>query len=359
MQNFRQTGTFIALIGIFTLIVWMCKDNITNTISLENNLCYKKQHNNKWEIFTNNITGTNPKNISNYSGNDEYPQWSPNGRYIVYSRSISINGPLIIVYDLKNNAENNLTSDGGGASQRPQWLPNSIVCFGYPFYWAKYKGTYIVKPYESQKRKILNTIPTEIFFYPDSYNFIYTIDYTKVYKSNIDNTFNEYLFDIKQNLNQDLAIQGFNPYTEELLISPKINDSIDAIATYNINTNDLKILLSGEIGYDFGQIRYSKDYTKIACVEIETASKKDEDYLSVYENGEKRRLVRFTGDEWFDYSPLEFSYNGRYIAFSKNVTQRDTGWYWWKSYLYVVNTITGELHYIDEGRYPSWNPNTY
>ncbi len=46
MQNFRQTGTFIALIGIFTLIVWMCKDNITNTISLENNLCYKKQHNN-------------------------------------------------------------------------------------------------------------------------------------------------------------------------------------------------------------------------------------------------------------------------------------------------------------------------
>lgn len=333
-----------------------CKDNITDPFLIGGNvLCYEKSYNNHWEIFTNNIMGSNPQDISNYADDDEYAQWSPNGRYIVYSRSVSINGPLVIVYDTKNKTETNLTSDGGGASLTPQWTPDGKVYFGYPYFWAPYRGTYIMNPDGSGKKKIFDSVAT-FYFYHDSYNFLYIYDYTKVYKSNIDGTFNEFLFDIKNNLNQDLAIQGFNPFTEELLLSLKNTDSMYAIATYNIHTKNVDTLLTGENGYAFGQLRYSKDFSKIAIVEIETASKKyDEEYLSVLENGEKRRLVKLTGDEWFDYNPMQFSYDGRYIAFSKNIYQSGQ-WISWKSYLYVVNASNGTLQYIDEGISPSWNP---
>ena len=52
-------------------------------------------------------------------------------------------------------------------------------------------------------------------FYSDSYSFLYVIDYTKVYKTNIDNTYNQFLFDFNQTFNQTINIQDFNPYTEE------------------------------------------------------------------------------------------------------------------------------------------------
>jgi len=346
---------FYFSITLFFIFIISCKDKITGPCSNGGNiLCYEKPYNNHWEIFTNNISGSNPQNISNYADDNEYPQWSPEGRYIVYSRSVSINGPLVIVYDTKNKTEFNLTSDGGGASQMPQWLPNGKVCFGYPFFWAPYKGTYIMNPDGTNKKKILDSVAT-IYFYQDSYTFLYVDGTNNVYKTNIDGTVNEFVYYLGT-LNQYVAIQGFNPFTEELLISLKTTDSTDAIALYNINTKNVNILLASEKGYAFGQLRYSRDFSKIAFVEIETASKKyDEEYLSVLENGKKRRLVKLTGDEWFDYNPMQFSYDGRYIAFSKNIYQSGQ-WVSWKSYLYVVDASNGTLHYIDEGISASWNP---
>lgn len=78
---------------IFTALFFLngCKDNpttpIDHLITGDYELCYDKPYNGNWEVFINNISGTNPQDISNYlEDDDEYPEWSPDGKYIVYSR---------------------------------------------------------------------------------------------------------------------------------------------------------------------------------------------------------------------------------------------------------------------------------
>jgi Tol biopolymer transport system component len=340
-------------IFIFLVSITGCKDKITSP-SIDGNylLCYTKSYNGYGEIFINNIMGTDPQDISNYPNNNDYPQWLPDGRFIVYSRSISIGGPLVIVYNIKNKTETNLTSDGGGASLTPQWTPNGKVYFAYQRPIGSTTTAYLINPDGSDKKRIW-TLPS--YFYQDSFTFLIVDGTNNVYKTNIDSTINEFVYYLG-NLNQYTAIQGFNPFTEELLLSLKIDDSTNAIATYNLNSKKVNILLANEKGYAFGQLKYSRDYTKIAFIEIETASGKyNEEYLSILENGEKRRLVKLTGDEWFDYNPIQFSYDGRYIAYSKNIYQSGQ-WISWNSYLYVVDASSGTLQYIDEGVCASWNP---
>jgi len=289
--------------------------------------------------------GTELQDISNYPYGDDYSQWSPDGRYIVYSRSVSISGPLVIVYDKKNKTETNLTSDGGGASLTPQWAPNGKVYFAYQRPIGSTTATYLMNPDGSDKRKIW-TLPS--YFYQDSYTFLYIDGTNKVYKTNIDSTINEFVLDLGT-LNQYVAIQGFNPNTEELLISPK-----DTVGTYSIRTKSLAILLTAEGGYTFFQLKYSKDYSKIALIEH---SDKDE-YLSILQNGVKKRLLQIPASSppvRFSYIPMQFSADGRYVAFSKQVYNSGQ-WISWRDDLYAVDINTDILYYIDEGRAPSWNP---
>jgi Tol biopolymer transport system component len=319
--------TVKSLAGIGCLIIaWSalfigCKDKITDPVNTnpviigDYVLCYEKSYKGHWEIFSNNIIGSSPQNISNYSYDDEYPQWSPDGRYIAFSR----NGTFVIVYDRKKQIETNLTSDGGGSSLQPRWVPNGKIYFGYPYAWAGYNGTYIMNPDGSEKKKILD-FSAGIYFYQDSYTFLY-IAGTKVYKTNIDNTFNEFILDIEPGSNQYFTIRDFNPLSGELLENTNtIPGFSSAIATFSAETKQLNLLLAADKGYHLVEPRYSKDYSKIAYIEIDTTTY-NEQYLSVFENGEKRRLVKLTGKEWFDYNPMQFSYDGQYIAFSKNIDQ--------------------------------------
>ncbi len=340
-------------ISILLLLYTGCKDGIINPINDNGVLCYEKLVNGYWEIFTNNISGTNPQNISNYPDDDEYPQWSPDGRYIVYSRSQPAEGLLIIVYDTKTQTGNDI-SDGGEASLKPQWTPNGKVFFGYSHPWGKYHGTFLMNSDGSDRKKILDTTAT-IYFYNDSYEFLYIINYVQVYRSNIDNTINEYLFDISQELNQQVVVQDFNPLTNELLISPAIDSSKDAVATFNVNSKSLNILLNGEQGYNIYQVKYSNDYSKIGFIEHSN----NDEYLSVLENGEKKRLVRIASSNppvFFSYTPIEFSPDGRYIAFSKEIFHSGN-WVSFSTPLLIVDINTGIVHLLeDEAHGPSWNP---
>ncbi len=345
---------FLVSISILLLFITGCKDGITNPVINNGALCYEKSVNNHWEIFTNNISGTDPQNISNYSDDDEYPQWSPDGRYIIFSRSVPVNGPLIIVYDMKSHTSLNLTPDGGGASLQPQWTPKGKVCFGYPYYWAKYSGTYIMNPDGSDRKKILDSTAT-IYFYNDSYTFLYVLEQTKVYKINIDNTVNEFLFDIGQAMNQQIVIQGFNPITEELLISPTDAEGKRAIATYSLITRSVNILLTAEQDYTFFQMKYSMDFSKIAFIEHSS----NDEYLSIFENGNKKRLVQIPASSppvYFSYEPMAFSPDGKYIAFSKQIFHSDQ-WVSFSTPLFIVNVNDGTVHQLeDEAHGPSWNP---
>jgi hypothetical protein len=316
-------------------------------------LCYVKSYNNSWEIFLNNIKGTHPKYISNYAGDDEYPQWSPDGRYIVYSH----NGMLVAVYDVQNQSNTILTSDTMQAGQTPFWTPNGKICFAYRGpYWTSPWGIYIMDPDGSNIReiKINPSLYGVSLFYQDSYTCLY-VDSNKVYKTNIDSTFNEFVLDLQPAQGQSIGIADFNPVADELLVGTNITpDSSEAIAKYNVETKQLNVLLTADEGYILGGQRYSKDFSKIIFNEINTNGY-NEEYLSILENGAKRRLIRLPGQvggEWFDYNPMRFSPDGKYVAFSKNVGTVLA----WISYLYVVDVTTGALQYIDMGFAPSWNP---
>jgi Tol biopolymer transport system component len=336
-----------------------CKDKGTNPIpSGDYSLCYEKEYNGQWEIFTNNISGTAPQNISNYPGDDEYPQWSPDGRYIVYSRRLPTSVVEVVVYDTKTNTNTMLTNDSVNTGLTPQWTPDGkIFYFSQSSYNVYDSGaTYLINPDGSQKKKILDFGAT-IYFYNDSYNFLYIMNYTQVYKSNVDKTVGAFLFDINQTLSQQGSIiRDFNPVSDELLISPTTANGKREIAAYGVSAKSLNVLLTAEDGYTFFQMKYSKDFAKIVVVEHDSSN---DEYLSVLENGEKKRLMKIPASNPhinFSYQPMEFSPDGKYIAFSEQIWHSDQ-WVSFSTPLFVINTAGGSPYKIeDEAHGPSWNP---
>lgn len=359
MYGFLKYARIILPILIFIILfsINRCKNNpiapVDHLITGDYEICYEKPYNGNGEIFINNISGSDPRDISNYQDDDdECPEWSPDGKYIVYSRQVPIMGPWVIVYDAQSKTEINLTSDGVGGSQIPKWTPDGKVYFYYPNDYGNYHGMYVMNPDGSDKKKILD-IDVDIYFYPDSYNFLYIsidMDQYSVYKSNIDNTVNEFIADLRQTVNHNVSVNGFDPYTEELLTSTLTPDSLSEIGLYNIRTNNFKPLIKSDRTSSFAQYTFSNDYTKIAFV---TRTNDGQRYLSIYKEVIIKRLLTISGNEWFDWNPMQFSPDDKYIAFSKNVF--GGGPYLnWKSYLYVIDVSNGVSQIIDEGIWPSW-----
>jgi len=335
------------------LVPMGCENGITGPgASGDNVICYEKSYNGHWEIFTNNIIGSNPQDVSNYSGDDEYPQWSPDGKYILYSRRLPGDNIVVMVYDTKAQTNTQLTPDSGLAGSTPQWTPNGKIYFGYrTSYWDSAK-TYLMNPDATNKRKILD-VSASIYFYQDSYTFLYVYG-TRVYKTNIDGTFTEFILELQPSSNEFFTIRDFDPTKGELLVNTNaISSSSSAIATFSAETNQTKVLITADSGYVLVGQRYSRDYSEIVFNELSD----NDEYLSVLQNGVKKRLVRIlTGSPpvHFSYIPMQFSADDRRVAFSKQIFTSGQ-WISWRDELYVVDIITGSLHYIDEGHGPSWN----
>jgi dipeptidyl aminopeptidase/acylaminoacyl peptidase len=348
-------------LGSIFIILFMtlngCKGNITGTDQgRADQICYVKENNGNWDVFTNDVSGSSRTQITTFEDADEYPQWSPDGNYIVFSRHVKVNAPHCIVYDIKTKTETNLTPEGS-ACQMPQWLPNGKVCLNYPFAYSPHHETYILNPDGTEEKLILDSAGTAamklIFFYPDSYNFVYVLNWSEVYKSNIDRTKNEYVGDLTQLLGQAIVVQGFNPLSEELLFTYTLNGK-NAIGTYNIASKVTTMKLTTETGYLFAQVAYSNDYAKIGIIE----QGKTDEYLSVLENGVKRRLLGLpeqTPSVSFGFEPIKFSPGGRYILYTKEIAKSGQ-WVAWQNELHVVEVTTGKDTYIDDGCSPSWNP---
>ncbi|MCX6152248.1 MAG: DPP IV N-terminal domain-containing protein [Ignavibacteriales bacterium] len=367
MNKIKYIGKIVRMISIiliaFSLVLFnSCKDKIVNpgpkpepipdsipNPVLKGNyaLCYTKSYNDHWEIFATNFKGTDPQNISNHPYDDEYPQWSPDGRYIVYST-----GYNIYVYDTKNKTETNVTSDGGSASQNPFWTPNGKICFNYPYAYSKFRGTWIINPDGSNKQNILDSIATdEIYFYPDSFTFLYEDEVHKLHKTNIEHTFDDFILDIGYGDNY-IPIFGFNPNTNELLIEP--ND-VNGLALFNINSKTMDIFYNADANYSIQRCCYSSDFSKIAIIEFNSTNGR---YLSILENGSKYNLIRIpitTPMVSFGWSPIQFSPDDKYIAYSKQYWQNGD-WVSWKEYLYIIDVNSGVETIVVEGLNPSWNP---
>jgi hypothetical protein len=318
-------------------------------------LCYERPAGGVGQIFLNNLKGTHPLNISNYTiRSDEYPKWSPDGRYIAFRRNVPLYGPLTFTYDLEHSTYSNLTSDGGRSRSLPQWTPNGMVCFAYERPVSTPPATYVMNADGTGKKRILDTVASKIWFYSDSNRFLF-VQHAKVYLSDIERSSCGLIADLSVVFGQEIVVQDFDPIRENLLFTyVSIPDSIEWIATYNVKTLNSTNLLSPPLGYSFTQLRYSTDCQKIALIEH---SEQDE-YLSILSNGTKERLVRIPKSEpwrFFSYEPITFSLDDRLIAYSDMVF--GNGQYVnFVQHLYTVDILTKVQQLIDVGWYPSWSP---
>lgn len=357
-KNLSKSSIAIRIIICFIMII-SCSDNITSPISVENVLCYAKYINGNWEIVINN-EGT-VKNISNTTKEDNYPQWSPDGKHIIYQHITSSESSDVYCYDIEKDITINLTSDAEiYFATLPIWTPDGQkIAFGYHQIGGGY-FEYIMEKDGSNKRKITDQ-SADIYFYNDSYTFIYIVDNKKVFKSNIDNTVNEFLFDIYQELNSsgnDLTIRSFNPITEDLVITKKNSDGILGIASFNLKTRKLTTIISPEEGYNLIFKNFSKDYSKFAFLGNK-AETDDKEFLAVCENGVVKKLVELDthsngNHETFSHNPLQFSPDGRYIAFSRIIWGDSGGWVTQSESLYIVDITNSNTQLIDTGMNPSW-----
>lgn len=318
------------------------------------------------QIEINNIMGTDPVDLSLQDPNfksgdyDDNPRWSPDGRYIAFRRlrpDTSYN-PFIYVYDTQKKTFTNLTSDGGLASSNPQWTQDGKVYFSYESPVLSATATYLMNPDGSDKRKILDDSTASIYFYQDSYTFLY-VDGTEVYKTNLDGTFNDPVFQLPPpGASQYLTIQDFNPMTGKLLANTNmVAGTASAIVTINPETRQLDTVVTADPGWTVALPQYSSDYSMIAFIEYDSTH---DEYLSIFKSGSKCRLIHVSGDtaagyRQFAWYPPRFSADSKYLAYDELVYGSST-WVNFQQYLYVIDVTTRNAQYVDKGFDVSWNP---
>ncbi len=352
---------FIVLQFLFVGVWVGCNDQIVDTgpFTSKNKICFTKLNNGRGQIFTANIDGTNLTNISaDYPYDDDYALWSPNGEYLVFQRSAPINGPFIYTYNVKTGSLVNLTSDGMVAETTPRWTPDNRVFFVYRKTFNEKNAVYLMNPDGSNKKKILNLVARTIYFYKDCYNFLY-IDDNKLYKTNIDNTYTEFIRDLET---PPTVIRDFDVSSNELLIVLP-GKAGNEIATLNTNTKEEKVYASARDGYGFGRCNYSNDYKQIVLIE----SGLEDSFLSVFKNGEIKRLVHLVVNQpnsfdYFGWAPLSFSPDGKYIIYTKICFEKVAALLpkqniSYSEYLYVINIEKQKADFLGMAWNPSFNNN--
>lgn len=350
IENTDSTSPTIETTQLNNIIIQ--RDTTMNFIVNEANdysLCYQRPtENNSMEIYLNNIKGTHPKDISNWIYEDRSNEWSPDGDYIVFE---SLGMPTYIrLYDTKKDTTIYLTAGPDTLSAgNPRWTPDSkhIVYNGY---WK----TYMISTDGSNNRELPHNPD---YFYMDSYTFLYQA-VGGIYMSNIDGTYNEFVFNPKTIGQNYVGPKDFNPYNHDILILADPTPLItDLLVTYNVDTKKLDTIAVADSGWLYTHPKFSNDYSKIAVLKINYSYQ--EQKICILEDGKETEIAALTncgmneGDEMFGFYPFSFSSDNKYLAYTKIVFGIGGGW---EDYLYVIEIETKKITFIDMGSVAKWNP---
>lgn len=332
-----------------TIIDFQVEENI-----MQFSFCYNKD----WDICLNNNTGSNYYNFTDFmSGVDYNPQWSPDGKYIAFDHLKN----YLYLYDTLNDTCFEFLSSTIYSATSPHWTPDSKKLI-YRYHIIGNEREWHVINLDGSNDKKINHFPE--YFFSDNYTFIYA-DSGKVYKSNLDNSYDDVIVDLNdqgEQVGSDL-IQDFNPIDEEFLFCCRDTNNINYIKSYNLDTKEINIVLSGDSLYCFPRAKWSPDFYNILFMEgRETyADSSYDQYLSILEDGEPRRLLRIglydnpDGWSYFNWEDPIFSPDGEYIAYGTLLVDGDY-WVTLNRDLYYINISSGEIQYIDACTNYSWNP---
>lgn len=354
--------TCLLFFPVMAVTITGCRDKITNPISTsDHSICYEKVYNGIWEVYINDITGAQPKNISNNLPrvNDE-PRWSPDGNYIAFTNSKT----HLYLYDVLRDTLRGLVVSDTELASGAIWLPDGkkIVCsYQSP---SQPNGWYIMDVPDGSNRRELKYPVT--YFYPDGYNTVYLVQNASecsVYRSNLDGTVNELMVDLHTFVSTSagsVSVWDFDPFNNNLLIS--FDDPSTAlpnsIATYDINAKRLDTVIVSDSGWKCYRPKFSNGFKKVAMVEVQITDIPT-CRISIIENGVKSALLEFK-EEYvdLDFHPLTFSTDDKYLMFAKNVFQPGS-MVSWISYIYVIQSDTRDMTLVDMTNQSGeriWNP---
>ena len=329
-----------------------------------------------WTNYLNNITGSNKKAIINRPRGSESRGWSPDGKYIIINYEDSLGIGRLYLYDTANDSliKDLVPSPGDTVeSGGNMWTPDGRIIYGEKNLLEPIPGRSYIMNLDGTNKKLLKYDP--IFFYLDNYNYLLYNAISPhrlvVFHSNLDGTVLDTLVDLTQFVTSSsggVSIYDFNPNTGELLLGFDDPSTTlpNMVAKYNISENRLDTIMVSDSGWKCYRPKFSNDFKKIAITEVniaDTVNLTRRISILDLENHTKTTLVEFTHrdetgkPQGFDTSPMAFSSDDKYLAYSKSVIQSKPSEYIWGiSYLYVVELEKKQVTLIDIGIYPQWNP---
>ena len=319
------------------------------------------------QIYLNNSSGTNPKNIANWPYDCYGPMWSPNGRYITFWRENQSLLRHVYVYNVLRDSCFGLLTLDTSESQPVAWTPDSksIIFENSSHVVASPVGTYIININGTNCREIKYPVQ---YLYSDGYNTIYTLtssqDTPEIYHSNLDGTLNEFIVDLGQYVATStggVSIEDFDPVNHRFLIG--LDDPSTAlpncIGEYNLDQKSFDTVVVADSGWKVYRPKYSTDYSEISYVAVDWADDSTYGYTNkiiIRKNGTDSTAIQIRDkNEALDFNPFAFSTDDKYYAFVIDVF-RSGQFASWDNYIYVTEIGTLQQTYIDEGIAPIWNP---
>jgi hypothetical protein len=341
------------------VLAFGCADSGTDVgASGENVLAYVKLVDDQWEIFTNNLSGTRPQNISRNPREDSDPAWSPDGRYIAYTHFNDLGRTDLFLYDTRTGASHNVMPAADYSATQPLWFDNSRIMYAYHKLGEPAK-TYIVDTNGQNNTKVLDYLARifpcgrqNAFYYkPESGD-----DYKLVHRTDVTRSYNEVVLDVSTIGQEYTNVYDYDPIRGKLLIliaqTPRITNMI---SEFDVNTRNLATIGVADTGFVLLTPRYSRGFSRIIARGKNTNSFTSK--IVLYSRGVPRELVTLQdSNSWLALYSQVFSANDQYIVYSKNTNMGGDSFYWY-SQLYVLNLASGQIGYIDMGNSPTWNPN--
>jgi dipeptidyl aminopeptidase/acylaminoacyl peptidase len=337
-----------------------CQKNISNPIeSGSGELCYQKQDiNGQWQIYTNNIYGTNPDDISNNTSNDAYtPRWSPDGNFIAfrYDRTDG-EGTYIYLYDINTNELINITPEFTSAESAYPilWSPDSKKLvyhyhkIGEPFYYD------IMNVDGAEKQRLLEADSGSLIAFCDQGDALLFQGDQFLSKMNIISKSIETVVDLGGFTNYLLWVDDYDPVSNTILCHEDSSSWGAGICTINLNMMKIDTLVTAKEQTTLLRPVFSNDYEGIAYIERDYEN--DISKLILLKDGKKVMINQLTTQNLsYGFYKTKFNPNDSYLTYT--VIENIPGdWVSFKSYVYVLNIANKEARLIDKGQDSHWNP---